>query len=252
MLTTSKLAIFAEAISRLGLSEKGCAIALLWYRTEVEGAAEQTPSSLARSMHELSLRGLVNVSRLADQLRLDRTIIKGAAPGTVKLRLAAIPQLTAKYGGLIGSTPKPKIDDHVLPPDFFAGSRQYLQALVTQINGSYHFGFYDACAVLCRRLEECLLILAFEAAGARADLLDGNGEYRPLNEIIGLLSSTRHVKLARGSSAILTKIKELGDTAAHHPTYVTRQRDIDDQRVGYAKVVSELVHLAKLKSTGAA
>ncbi|WP_143271222.1 MULTISPECIES: hypothetical protein [Bradyrhizobium] len=229
------------------MSEKGCAIALLWFYTEVENQPEQRPADLAKLMHDLSLRGAVNSSRLGSQLRDDRNIIRGKLAGTVKLRLAAIPQLSTKYAVLAGSVPKPKIDDHLLPADIVEGTRQYLQSLVQQINGSYHFGFYDACAVLSRRLEECLLILAFEAAGAREAIQDAKGDYVTLEKIIAQVSATRHVKLARGAAATLMKIKELGDTAAHHPTYVTRQRDIDEQRVPFAKVISELVHLAKLK-----
>lgn len=242
----TKLPAFAEGISRLGLSEEGYAVALLWYLTEFDGQPEQRPSALAKLMHDLSLRGVVNVSRLSTRLALNRSVMKGAAPGTVKLRLAAFASLRDRYTEFVSSAPKPKIDDHVLPPELLEGSRKYLQELVRQINGTYHFAFYDACAVLCRRLEECLLILAFEAAGGRTDLLDAKGEYRPLSEIIALVSSTRHIKLSRGAPATLTKIKEMGDTAAHHPTYVTRQSDIDDHRVNYAKVVSELVHIAKL------
>jgi hypothetical protein len=243
----SKLSTFAEGLARLGLSEKGCAIALLWFRTEVEGQPEQHPAVLARLMHDLSLRGVVNSSRLGTQLLSDRNVMRGRLPSTVKLRLAAIPQLSSKYSPLAGSVPTPKIDHHLLPEDIVEGTRQYLQALVQQINGSYHFGFYDACAVLSRRLEECLLILAFEAAGAREAILDVKGDHVTLEKIISQVSATRHVKLARGATVTLTKMKELGDTAAHHPTYVTRQRDIDEHRVAYAKVISELVHLAKLK-----
>src|SRR5690349_19671035 len=202
------LSSFAQSISRLGLSEKGIAVALLWYKTEVEGEPEQRPSSLAKLMHDLSLRGAVNVSRFATQLVADRNVMRGTAPGTVKLRLSAIQPLSLKYRPLAGATVV-KVDDHVLPPELFEGSsRQYLRSLLTQINGSYHFGYYDACAVLCRRLQECLLILAFEAAGARAAILDASGEYRPLNEIIAQVMATRHVKLARGAHVTLQKIKE--------------------------------------------
>jgi hypothetical protein len=43
------------------------------------------------------------------------------------------------------------------------------------------------------------------------------------------------------------KIEYVGDLAAHHPTYTTRQKDIDEQRLGFQRVVSELVQLAEIK-----
>jgi hypothetical protein len=46
------------------------------------------------------------------------------------------------------------------------------------------------------------------------------------------------------------KIEYVGDLAAHHPTYTTRQKDIDEQRLGFQRVVSELVNLAEIKPKG--
>jgi hypothetical protein len=92
-----------------------------------------------------------------------------------------------------------------------------------------------------------LRILVFERSGKGAVISDASGDYRPLGDIIGLASSGQHIKLARGAGAVMTKVKEVGDLAAHHPTYTTRQKDIDDQRLGYGRVISELVHLAEIK-----
>jgi len=48
------------------------------------------------------------------------------------------------------------------------------------------------------------------------------------------------------------KIEYVGDLAAHHPTYTTRQKDIDEQRLGFQRVVAELVDLAEIKPRGSA
>jgi hypothetical protein len=44
----------------------------------------------------------------------------------------------------------------------------------------------------------------------------------------------------------------VGDLAAHHPTYTTRQKDIDEQRLALHRVISELIHLAEIKSQATA
>ena len=49
---------------------------------------------------------------------------------------------------------------------------------------------------------------------------------------------------------MMGKIQYVGELAAHHPTYVTRQKDIDEQRLGFQRVVSELVQLAEIRPKG--
>jgi hypothetical protein len=44
----------------------------------------------------------------------------------------------------------------------------------------------------------------------------------------------------------------VGGLAAHHPTYTTRQKDIDEQRPGFRRVVSELAQLAEINPKGSA
>jgi hypothetical protein len=48
------------------------------------------------------------------------------------------------------------------------------------------------------------------------------------------------------------KIEYVGGLAAHHPTYTTRQKDIDEQRPGFRRVVSELAQLAEINPKGSA
>ncbi|MGZ3290780.1 MAG: hypothetical protein ACXU87_22390, partial [Xanthobacteraceae bacterium] len=76
--------------------------------------------------------------------------------------------------------------------------------------------------------------------------------YRAFAHIIELASSSRHIKLPRGAGAAMGKMDYVGDLAAHHPTYTTRQKDIDEQRLAFHRVISELAHLADIKSQAAA
>jgi hypothetical protein len=249
----SSLASFAERISKLGLTEVGYAVALLWYFDREETRPELRPAFLAELMHDLSLRRRVNVTRLGRQLLANRDVIRGKEMGTVRLRLASKPRLSYRYNEFVGTlVSPPKIVSHIIPAGLFENTRPHLEALVIQINGSYQSGFYDACAVMCRRLLECLLLLAFERAAKGEVIRDASGEYRAFADIIGLASSNRHIKLARGAGAVMGKIEYVGDLAAHHPTYTTRQKDIDEQRLGFQRVVAELIDLAEIKSKGTA
>jgi hypothetical protein len=263
----STLHSFAEGISKLGLTEVGHAIALLWYFDLQEGKPELRPAFLAELMHDLSLRRQVNATRLGRQLLANRAVMRGKEMGTVRLRLTSKSRLSSRYNEIAGTAVTPEDGTHIIPAGLFDDTRPYLQTLAVQINGTYQSGFYDACAVMCRRLLNCLLLLAFESAAKgkviRDDLAfesaakgkvirDASGEYRAFAHIIELASSNRHIKLARGASAVMGKMDYVGDLAAHHPTYTTRQKDIDEQRLAFHRVISELARLAEIKSQATA
>jgi hypothetical protein len=97
-----------------------------------------------------------------------------------------------------------------------------------------------------------MLLLAFERAAKGEVIKDALGEYRAFADIILLASSNRHIKLGRGAGAVMGKIEYVGELAARHPTYTTRQKDIDEQRLGFRRVISEQAHLAEIEPKGAA
>jgi hypothetical protein len=250
--TKNSLPSFAEGISKLGLTEVGQAIALLWYFDQKEGRSELRPAHLAELMHDLSLRRRINVTRLGRQLLANRDVMRGKEMGTVRLRVAGKSRLASRYNEIAGTIVASKADVEIIPAGLFENTRPYLESLVTQINGTYQRGFYDSCAVMCRRLLECLLLLAFEKAEKGDVVRDPAGEYRALADIIGLASSNRHIKLSRGAGTVMGKIEYVGELAAHHPTYITRQKDIDEQRSGFRRVIAELTHLAEINLKGSA
>jgi len=243
---------FAQGISKLGLTEVGCAIALLWYFDRQEGIPELRPALLAELMQDLSLRRRVNITRLGRDLLANRSVIRGRKMGTVRLRVTSRLRLSSHYGEISGTVVTPGADAHIIPAELFENTRPYLEAMVVQINETYQGGFYDACAVMCRRLLKCLLLLAFESAAKAEVIRDAGGEYRAFANIIGLACSNRHIKLPRGARGVMGKIDHVGELAAHQPTYTTRQKDIDEQRLAFQRVISELVHLAEIRPRGTA
>jgi hypothetical protein len=48
--------------------------------------------------------------------------------------------------------------EQVLPFSVVRGSRGYIEKVVNQVNGCYENGWFDACAVMIRRLVETLII----------------------------------------------------------------------------------------------
>lgn len=229
----------------MDLTESDSAVALLWFWDETGEKQEASAREIADLMHELSLRGQVNVSRLAGKLAAHRDLVKGKSKGSFKIKLARKEELAEVYEPLL-TRKKAKVGAHIIDPEDFAGTRRYLQSLVTQINGSYQYSFYDGCAVLLRRLMETLLIEAFEQNGVGAAIKQDKN-YIQLSDIIGVAASGQYLKLSRGVGKDLEAIKSVGDAAAHSRTYITKKADIDDVKHVFRKVISELAHLAKIE-----
>lgn len=236
---------FTHSIAQLELTELETAIALVWFFAR-EGR-ELNAREIADLMQTMGLRGAINTSRLSKSLSKSRQVVSGKAKGSFRIRLADQTSLDKRYGCFVRPLP-PKVSDLLLESDSFEGTRNYLEKLVYQINGSYQFQFYDACAVLSRRLMETLLIHAFEKAGHEDEIQNAAGNFLQLAEIIGVAGSNKYVRFARGSSKTMEKLKSVGDTAAHSKSYITKKPDIDDIKLEYRRLIDELMHLSGLVS----
>ncbi|MCK1691449.1 hypothetical protein [Bradyrhizobium sp. 145] len=63
-------------------------------------------------------------------------------------------------------------------------TRSYIAQIAQQINGSYEKGWYDACAVMIRRLIETLIIETFEKHGVAHKIKGLGGDYLFLKDLI--------------------------------------------------------------------
>src|SRR5258708_22202655 len=104
----TSLASFAEGISKLGLTEVGYAIALLWYFDQEQGRSELRPAYLAELMHDLSLRRRVNVTRLGRQLLANRDVMRGREMAPSGCALSASHASHRATTKLQGMPPRPQ------------------------------------------------------------------------------------------------------------------------------------------------
>lgn len=135
----------------------------------------------------------------------------------------------------------------VIPLSVVRGTRGYIETVANQVNGCYEKGWYDACAVMIRRLIEMLLIETFESKGLENKIKNSQGDFLVLDEIIDKAIAEPSWNLARNSKRALPRLKKVGDLSAHSRRYNAHYKDIeaiiDDVRV----VVQEFVYLASLK-----
>lgn len=127
------------------------------------------------------------------------------------------------------------------------GTRGYIEKIANQANGSYEHGWYDACAVLTRRLIETLIIESFEKHGIAGKIQNANGDFLYLRDLINCALCETSWNLSRNCKQALPKLKDIGDKSAHSRRYIAQRGDIDPLLADIRLVVQELVSLSGLK-----
>lgn len=169
-------------------------------------------------------------------------------PDAAKTGLAFLKQVARATRRVRQPPEKGKISqaEHVLPFSVVRGTRGYVEATVHQINGSYENGWYDACAVMMRRLLETLIIEVFEGRGMAAAIQGPSGNFMSLDMLIGKVRGEPTWNLSRGTIEALNGVKNLGDKSAHARRFKAHRGDIDSLRMDFRESVQELINLAGL------
>lgn len=158
-------------------------------------------------------------------------------------------ELQALVSGVLKppSETAPSAAEPVVYMSMVRGTRGYIEKLAHQINGCYASGWYDACAVMVRRLVETLIIEAFEAHKIESKIKDMNGDYLMLRDLIDRTTAEPSWTLGRNAKKVLHKLKDVGDKSAHSRRYIAHREDLDGLLTDVRVVIQELLYLAKLK-----
>jgi hypothetical protein len=135
----------------------------------------------------------------------------------------------------------------VIPRSLVRGTRGYIEKIANQANGCYQNGWYDACAVLVRRLIETLIIEAHEKYGIASNIQNPQGDFLYLKDLIACCLNESAWNLTRNCKQALPKLKDVGDKSAHSRRYIAQRGDIDPLLSDIRLVVQELLFLSGLK-----
>ncbi|MFH1813041.1 MAG: DUF4145 domain-containing protein [Pseudomonadota bacterium] len=141
----------------------------------------------------------------------------------------------------------PSAEEPVIYFSLVRNTRGYLERLVHQINGTYSNGWYDASAVMIRRLVETLIIEVFEKHGIASKIQNSAGDFFYLRDLINTLVSDKTWNLSKNTKAALPRLKDVGDMSAHSRRFIAQRQDIDRLVSDLRVVIQELVSLAHLK-----
>ena len=143
----------------------------------------------------------------------------------------------------------PSRTEGVISFTLFRKTRGYIERVVHQINKTYEYDCYDACAVMVRRLVEMLIIESFEAYKIASKIKNPTtGDFLMLQDLIDRTIDETAWNLGRGTKAALPKLKIVGDRSAHNRRYNARRSDID-KIINDLRIVSEeLLYISGLKT----
>lgn len=125
--------------------------------------------------------------------------------------------------------------------------RGYLVSVGRQVNGAFASNWFDACAVMMRRLLESSIIEAFEGNGIDQKIKDpASGDFLQLSGLIDASLKEQSWNLPRGVRTHLKDLRDLGHRSAHNRYYLAKKTDIDRLSGYFRESVETFLHLAKL------
>lgn len=130
----------------------------------------------------------------------------------------------------------------VLEPEVFKQGFGYLIPVVDQINKTYKYSCYDACAALLRRLVETLLIELYEANHIE-EKIKREGEFVSLRKLLNVARDESCLKLNHDMKRILPEIAILGNSATHNRISVVRRRHLEDRILPIQLLVEHLIKI---------
>jgi hypothetical protein len=135
----------------------------------------------------------------------------------------------------------------IIPFSIVRGTRGYIERVVNQANGAYSQGWYDAAAVMIRRLLETLIIEAFEKHGIDSKIKNTNGDFFYLGDLISRTLAETTWNLGRNCRQALPRLKDVGDKSAHSRRFTAQRGDLQPLLADIRTVVQEFIYLAGLK-----
>jgi hypothetical protein len=136
---------------------------------------------------------------------------------------------------------------YVIMTSLVRGTRSYIIVIANQINGSYENGWYDACAVMIRRLIETLIIETFEHHSIANQIKGPTGDFLYLRDLIAKTLEQTVWNPSRNLKTALPKLKDVGDKSAHNRYFVAKRGDIQPLIGDIRTVVQELLFQSGLK-----
>lgn len=241
---------FCEVVKKLKKSQAEKALVILWFFDYNQADTAMTAGQLTKVLGDHHV-GTANSTLLGNAIRKTKLASESRAgfvlkPGSRKLIHDWLPN------SIDGIQPTMDHATGYLPEAVWRNTRGYIEAVCRQLNGCFKAAYYDAAAVMLRRLLETLIIEAYEYLNRESEIKDGGGNYRLLKDLVERACGEKTypgLNLGRDSKATLKDAKEIGNWSAHARRYLAVSNDLTKIQSGVRVAVQELIQIANLART---
>jgi hypothetical protein len=239
---------FCEVVKKLKRTNAEKALAVLWFHDQKQADIAMSAGELTRILgdHHIGTANSTALGRAIAETKLASESRAGFSlkPGSRRVIQGWLP---ADLDGI-----QPTMDQAAgyLPEAVWRSTRGYIEGVCRQLNGCFKFAYYDAAAVMLRRLLETLIIEAYEHLKREGEIKDGGGQYLMLRDLVERACGEKGhpgLNLGRDSKSTLKDARDIGNWSAHARRYTAVSTDLTKIQAGVRVAVQELIHLANLK-----
>jgi hypothetical protein len=239
---------FCELVTKLDKTNAEKAVSILWYHDHKTPDMPMSAGALTKIMVDHHV-GTPNSTQLAKAIRETKLCNGNASgitlkPGSRKVIQGWLPN------DIEGMQPPMDHSAGYLAEAIWSNTRGYIEAVCRQLNGAFRATYYDAAAVMLRRVLETLIIEAYEHLTREAEIKDGAGNYFLLSDLVERACGEKGhagLNLGRDSKAVLKEVRQVGNWSAHARRYNAVADDLVQPRAKVRLAVQELIQIAKLK-----
>lgn len=237
---------FCEIVKELRKTNAEKALAVLWYFDCDDSGVAKTAGQLAKILDDHHI-GTPNQTALADAIR--RTKLANELRGGFSLKSGSPRIIRDWLPDLNGVQPTMDHSAGYVPEPIWKNSRGYIEEVCRELNGSFRHGYYNAAAVMLRRLLETLIIEAYEHLSRESEIKDGGGNYFMLSDLADRVCGEKGhkgINLGRDSKAALKDARSIGNWSAHARRFLAHSGDLTKIQAGVRLLVQELIQIADL------
>lgn len=142
-----------------------------------------------------------------------------------------------------------ELTDDFFPLELLSRAKPYLKKIAEQSLGCYDLGWYDACAVMIRRLLETLIIECFESQKISDKIKKDDDNFFYLSDLISKFLSECGTSWnpSRNCKKGLPNLKDIGDKSAHSRFFTARKPDLDEIKKDLRTIIEELISISESK-----
>jgi hypothetical protein len=237
---------FCEVVKKSNKNNAEKALAVLWYFDHDQPGIAKTARQLTKVLGDHHI-GTPNQTALAEAIRKTKLASDSKSgfslkPGSRKIIRDWLPDLD----GI-----QPTIDhaSSYLPEPIWKHTRGYIEEVCRELNGCFHHAYYNAAAVMLRRLLETLIIEAYEHLDRETEIQDGGSNYLMLTDLAERVCGEKGHKgihLGRDSKRALKDARSVGNWSAHARRFLAHAGDLTGFQAGMRLLVQELIQIADL------